>query len=140
MSEAHPWAHRPSSSASASRVLVVDDEIPIVTLLRRVLERAGLAVETATSGRAALELLRSCHFDAVICDLRMPDVSGQQLYAYVRAATPDLAQRMIFLTGDASSDDAASFLDCTGSRFITKPFELRQILESVGEVLGRPAG
>jgi DNA-binding response OmpR family regulator len=119
---------------------VIDDEVAIVSLLCRSLERAGIAADAAHSGRAALERLRSSEYDVVICDLRMPDISGQQLFAHLMAERPALTRKIIFLTGDTTSDGTEDFLRQTGCRYVAKPFELRDIIALVDALLAETFG
>lgn len=135
MVEGNGSASGAAAGRDGARVLVVDDEIPIATMLRRALERAGITAETAHSGREALERLQGARFEAVVCDLRMPDVSGQQLHAALSHSAPEMARRMLFLTGDVSSEDVVTFLERSGCRYVAKPFELRQVIGIVSEML-----
>ncbi|MEN9938380.1 MAG: hypothetical protein RLZZ387_4959 [Chloroflexota bacterium] len=128
---------RPGLGGSAERVLVVDDEVAIGMLVRRALERAGMSVEVAHNGREALELFGVRRYDVVLCDLRLPDVSGQELHAHIQRAAPDTARRMVFLTGDATSPEAVQFLARSGCRYISKPFDLRGLVGVVREVASR---
>jgi PAS domain S-box-containing protein len=82
-------------------VLVVDDEPAIAELVAAKLEQKGLLVTTATSGQAALEGVRNQHFDAVLTDLRMPDMPGDRLIDAIVALRPGLEGRVIVMTGDA---------------------------------------
>ncbi|HWQ12736.1 MAG TPA: response regulator [Roseiflexaceae bacterium] len=137
--ETHPPAHARSAYPGA-RALVVDDEMVITSMLCRSLERAGLHAGAAHSGREALERLRSGEYDVVICDLRMPDVSGRELFAQLQAELPAVTRRMIFLTGDTASGDTEDFLRRSGCRYIAKPFELREIIALVDTVLAETFG
>jgi two-component system NtrC family sensor kinase len=119
---------------------VIDDEVTIVTLLCRSLERAGIAADPAHSGRVALERLRSSRYDVVICDLRMPDVSGQQLFEHLAAEMPAMTRRILFLTGDTTSDGTEDFLRQTGCRYVAKPFELRDIIALIDALLAETFG
>ena len=68
---------------ATARVLVVDDEPQLADLMREMLESAGYEVATAESGAVALELLAEARFDAIVCDLRMPDMDGPALWRAV---------------------------------------------------------
>ena len=121
--------------ASSRRLLVVDDEPGIVEVLRDVLGSSGYSVETATDGRAALELLDARRYDLVITDLCMPRMDGEHLYKVVREKDPDLASRIIFVTGDTVSTNSRAFLEWTGNRWLTKPFNIGEVEELVGNFL-----
>jgi two-component system NtrC family sensor kinase len=105
------------------RVLVVDDEASVRVSLQRYLAGRGHDVETTPSGQDALARLRAGAYDAVIVDMRMPDLSGEQLFEELRAADPEHAERVIFTTGDLVNDQMRRFLDAAGRPCVSKPFE-----------------
>lgn len=122
-----------------ARVLVVDDEPEIAQLMRDMLESAGYEVATAESGAVALELLDMARFDAVVSDLRMPDMDGAALWREVRERQPELARRMLFVTGDTLSPGARQFLDQAGCDSMDKPFARADLLARVGRTLAAGA-
>ncbi|PYP38787.1 MAG: hypothetical protein DMD46_01205 [Gemmatimonadetes bacterium] len=105
------------------RVLVVDDEASVRVALQRYLSSRGHEVETTASGREALARMREDAFDAVIIDMRMPDVSGEQLFGELKARDPSYAERVIFTTGQLVDDTVRNFLSSTGRPCVPKPFE-----------------
>jgi len=105
------------------RVLVVDDEASVRVSLQRYLAGKGHEVETTASGEDALVRLKSSKYDAVIVDMRMPDLSGEQLFERLRSNDPAHAERVIFTTGDLVNDQMRRFLDGTGRPCVPKPFE-----------------
>jgi two-component system NtrC family sensor kinase len=118
-----------------ARVLVVDDEIELSALMRDMLEAAGYDVATAESGMVALELLATARFDAIVSDLRMPDIDGAALWREVSRRRPQLARHMLFVTGDTLSPDAREFLKearCTG---LDKPFSKADLLARVAALV-----
>jgi two-component system NtrC family sensor kinase len=126
----------PPSLASAdaepqARVLVVDDEPEIADLVRAVLEGAGYEVATAESGSVALGLLEEARFDAIVSDVRMPDLDGAGLWRAVRERWPVLARRMLFVTGDTLSPQARQLLDESGCASVDKPFANADLLAAV---------
>ena len=134
-------AERPPGSATkpgpAPHVLVIDDEAPIRNALRRFFERRGWHVDEAPDGAHGLAtLLRADHgqFDVMICDLKMPGVSGMELYSTLSAQRPELLGRLIFATGDVASPDAAAFLQRTRCPVLEKPYELSVLAETVERV------
>jgi len=122
-------------AGSTARVLVVDDESQIADLMHDFLDSAGYEVAIAESGAVALELLKEARFDAIVSDLRMPDVDGAALWRAVRARDPQLAQRMVFVTGDTLSPSARAFLDQTRCLSLDKPFTKAELLRALREVL-----
>jgi len=105
------------------RILVVDDEASVRVALQRYLAARGHSVETTASGQDALGLLKAGQYDAVIVDMRMPDLSGEQLFEQLRAADREHAERVIFTTGDLVSEQMRRFLDGSGRPCVPKPFE-----------------
>jgi two-component system NtrC family sensor kinase len=104
-------------------ILVVDDEASVRVALQRYLAARGHDVETTASGQDALALLRASEYDAVIVDMRMPDLSGEQLFEELRSADREHAERVIFTTGDLVSEQMRRFLDGSGRPCVPKPFE-----------------
>jgi two-component system NtrC family sensor kinase len=105
------------------RVLVVDDEASVRVSLQRYLAGKGHEVETTASGEDALSRLKISKYDAVIVDMRMPDLSGEQLFERLRSNDPSHAERVIFTTGDLVNEQMRRFLDGTGRPCVPKPFE-----------------
>jgi PAS domain S-box-containing protein len=130
-----PAALEEAPAESAARVLVVDDEPEIAALMRDLLETAGYDVLSAESGAVALALLAETPVDAIVSDLRMPEVDGAALWREVRLRWPALARRMLFVTGDTLSPAARSFLAETGCASLDKPFARADLLERVRDML-----
>ena len=111
-----------SRSGVRARILVVDDEPELATLLQEMLEAADYEVAIAESGEVALALVAEARFDAVVSDLRMPGMDGAGLWRALRERHPTLARRMIFVTGDTLSPGSREFLESTGCVCLEKPF------------------
>ena len=105
-------------------------------LLQERLGADGLKVATASSGWRALAALEAGDVDAVVSDLRMPDMDGAALWRAVSTRHPPLARRMLFVTGDTLSPDASRFLAEAGGRSLDKPFSKEELLAKVGTMLG----
>ena len=134
--ERHPTPV-PSDATRKPHILVIDDESAIRNALRRFFERRGWVVEEASDGGKGLETLLDrdeCWFDAMVCDLKMPGVSGMQVYATLAAQRPELLKRLIFATGDVASPDAAAFLQETRCPVLEKPYELSVLAATVERV------
>jgi two-component system cell cycle sensor histidine kinase/response regulator CckA len=131
-----PRPGAPSMEAvKGASVLLVEDEQALAAAVAEALTDAGLEVDHAGDGEEALARVRKKTYDAVICDLKMPRVDGMTLYRAIAAATPALARRVIFVTGDVAGTDAERFLDDTGCRWLAKPFRLGDLLRAVRDTL-----
>jgi CheY-like chemotaxis protein len=115
------------------RVLVVDDEPEVVSLLRDILERAGHEVEHAGHGLEALSRVSKSQYDAIFCDLRMPGLDGRSLRKRLIAEHPGYQRRMIFVTGDLLGT-VRSGADIDGCPVVEKPFHSRAILSELARV------
>jgi DNA-binding response OmpR family regulator len=120
-------------SQRAARVLVVDDDDGVRDLLGAVLAEAGIAVSTAPTAWAALEILEKHQFDLMVTDLALPEgLNGLELVRYARARCPSLKSLFISgCSGDPIRDDPVR------DDFIAKPFRGRELLGSVWERLSR---
>jgi two-component system NtrC family sensor kinase len=87
---------------------------------------------------AALDMLRSSSFDLVISDFRMPVMNGEQFYHALAKINPDLAQRVIFLTGDVVNEETRKFLASTGNPHLDKPFQLTRLEAVIADLLAAP--
>ena len=131
-----PRPAAPSMEAvRGASVLLVEDERALATAVGEALTDAGLLVDYAGDGEEALARVRQKTDDVVLCDLKMPRVDGKMLYRAMAAATPALARRVIFMTGDVAGTDAERFLEETGCRWLAKPFRLGDLLRAVRETL-----
>ena len=125
-----------SAAAATGRILVVDDERMIGVALKRTLEGSGHEVELATSGKDALDLLEADDaFDVIFCDLMMPEVTGMVLHERLAARAPQLADRMIFMTGGAFTPAARRFLDEVENPRLDKPFDAPNVMALVRSFL-----
>ena len=117
------------------RILLVDDEADIRRSISRFLLRTGWAVDVADSGTEALRLVDEHQFDVVLCDLRMPGMSGHEFFRQLQAARSPAVERLIFMTGDVLSPEASRFLQEAGRPVLSKPFALRDLMEVMARVV-----
>lgn len=129
-----PDAGDPSMLA---RVLVVDDEAAIRTALSRFLKMRGFHAVPVASGAAALEALQQQHFEAMVCDVRMPGMTGLELITPALAQEPDLAIVMLSAVNDAVT--ASTALARGAANYLVKPIELADLHEAVVEALAKRA-
>jgi PAS domain S-box-containing protein len=133
--EAAPAAAPPSPSPVSARVLVLDDEPSIAELLSEMLCVLGHKPVVCLTAAAALEMVEAREFDLVISDFRMPVMNGEQFYRELAGKRPELAERMIFLTGDVVSEETQHFLSSTGNPHLDKPFQLTHLEAVITGVL-----
>lgn len=125
--------------AVQGRVLLVDDEEPVLELEREILGKHGITVIAARTGHEAIELLSRKTFDLIVTDMKMPGtVSGRSLYDWVCSHQPDLANRIIFTMSDASHDPDLIGLQEAGVTFLQKPFEVEAFWAAVRRKLSQP--
>jgi signal transduction histidine kinase len=116
------------------RVLVVDDEPMLCSAVERILS-VEHDVTVVQSARRALEILKDdARFDVILSDLMMPQMTGIELHAALVKFTPELAAKMIFMTGGAFSPSASAFLESASNPTIDKPFKpaaLRRMVQTL---------
>ena len=128
-------AERAEEAAANARVLVVEDEAALGAAVAESLQDAGFAVDRAGDGIEALDRIRQQAYDLIICDLKMPRLDGTQFYRELELTRPELAHRIMFVTGDVAGTDAERFLEETGCRWLAKPFRLRDLLKAARDLV-----
>jgi DNA-binding response OmpR family regulator len=118
----------------ATRVLVVDDEVQLVRVLRGYLEKAGFEVLSAHDGREALRIARQEKPDLVLLDLMLPGMDGMDV---CRAIRKDSSIPIIMLTARVEETDRIVGLELGADDYVTKPFSPREVLARVRAVLRR---
>jgi CheY-like chemotaxis protein len=130
--------HEDSDSAQPKQILVVDDDELTTKLLRKVLEAWNARVEVAQSGKEALTKLAAESFDMLVCDIRMPEMTGQELFRHIQENAYLPPQRILFLTGERSAA-VKQFLDDSGCYYIYKPLQFLDFSDQVQALLsGEP--
>ncbi|MDD5510213.1 MAG: PAS domain S-box protein [Dehalococcoidales bacterium] len=117
------------------RILVVDDEPAIMAFLKKLLGGEGYDVATAGSGREALEMTKEQRYNLIICDIKMPGLSGAELYDELGGIAPSLQKRVIFITGDVIGPATNKFLKATGVPHINKPFDIAELKKEINRVI-----
>jgi len=93
----------------------------------------------ASDGTYALERALAGPFDVIICDLRMPHLSGREMYTKLVRQDPRVAERIIFATGDTVRGDTLQFLEALGRPYLHKPFTLAELRAALGHAAKQPA-
>ena len=119
-------------------VLLIEDEPSVMACIRAALERGGYTVVCCESGAEALPVLQNGAFLGVISDMRTPGgVTGADVHAWLTTNRPELASRLVFITGDIANDETVDTLRKTGAPCVEKPFRVRQFISIVEETLGK---
>jgi len=119
-------------------VLLIEDEPAVMAYVRAALERSGYVVVSTESGAEGLRLLESDHFLGVVSDMRTPGgVDGADVHAWLSRHRPDLAARIVFITGDIANEDTVATLRKTGAPCVEKPFRVQQFISVIEKTIGK---
>ncbi len=119
------------------RVLVIDDEPSIGRFLGKALSVGGFATVVVANGHEALEVAGSTPVAAVLCDNRMADMSGLEVYDALVAVRPELAERFVLMSGDVNDPELVDFAERRGVRLLAKPFDIPSVTQVVRSAVGR---
>ena len=122
----------------ARRVLLIEDEPNIIEALRFILNRDGWAVDTHSDGRTALGAVERRRPDLIILDVMLPNRSGFDILADLRADPRTAGIPVLMLTARGQKDDRETALRMGASMFMTKPFSNAEVLASVRDLAGQP--
>ena len=119
-------------------ILIVEDDFELADLLAEVLTHENCTSEHASNGLEAQAKLRGGSFDAIICDIMMPRVDGEAFFQQVQKDFPYLADRFLFITGQASRRAGlGDFIRGTGNTLLEKPFDIEPLREALRELFAR---
>jgi len=119
-------------SSAARKVLIVEDKPPISRVCERVLTAEGYEADIALNGKIAQGMIEEKDYGLCLIDMRTPAMSGKELYYWLKEKHPQMAESVIFTTGDVMGEETKSFLEQTTRPFLPKPFtpeELRVIIK-----------
>jgi CheY-like chemotaxis protein len=133
-------APAPRPAGRRGRVLVVDDEVAVGSLIDRALRGAHDVTVTTSAPDALASIVAGARFDMILCDLMMPVMTGSQFYGELCNVAPDQAQNVFFLTGGAFTPQTRAFLESTGNRKIEKPFAIATLLQIVSAQVSQSKG
>jgi two-component system NtrC family sensor kinase len=120
-----------------AKILVVEDEEILRSLILQLLQREGYEVSSAENGYKALEMIDQNNYNAIISDIKMPRLSGKEFYKRLKQQRPELTNRVIFLTGDVLNTNTNQFLSQLEDRYLTKPFNNEHLLNLIVEVINK---
>ncbi|MEA2238185.1 MAG: two-component system, NtrC family, response regulator PilR [Thermoanaerobaculia bacterium] len=128
-----PSAVLPSNATQPPRVLVVDDDKSIRTLLTAVLTRKAFLVEAAQNGDEAIGVIAEREFDAIVLDLMMPKVDGFEVIEHLERTMPDRLRRCVIVLTAVADRDLRKLDEKQVFRVLRKPFDLDEFVEAVTE-------
>ena len=127
----------PTTESRAGRqvsVLLIDDEGHLRAILAEVLVSLGHRVDEAADGRTGMRKLEEGDYDVVLLDLRLPDIDGRALWAWLQERHPVLVSRVAFTTGDTMTEETQHFLAETGRPVLSKPLSIARVRAVIEEV------
>jgi len=125
-----------SKAPDAPRVLVIDDDDDLRTLVVRVVKQAGYGVDSAADGQAGLDRLAERTYDVIVCDVRMPGMDGVTFYREVERRDPAEARRVVFMTTHVRSEEYRDFLWGVHAPVLNKPFTLDEFRSTLAQIVG----
>jgi two-component system NtrC family sensor kinase len=123
-----------ATGTAMHNALIVDDEAEIAEVLAQILSRDGFDCDIATDARAAKSLAAARDYDAILCDLRMPELDGPAFFEWLGLERAQLCSRTVFVTGDTLGQAAGAFVGSSGRPVIEKPFvpdDIRRVVASL---------
>lgn len=115
------------------KILIVDDQPGIRIVLQEVLKNEGYAIQTAGSGREAVELLKNEDFDALLTDMKLPGMNGVEILQHAADLNKELVIMMMTAYGEQELVDKAKSLGA--AHFFKKPFEIMEVRTTINELL-----
>ncbi len=128
-------AERPSDALEFRAILLVDDDKQLAVALQWILADENFLVDVAYDGEQALTKVAANQYDAIICDVMMPNLRGDEFFTKAIEKQPDLADRFIFITGFAADPNINLFLTRHNVKYLVKPFPVRGLIGCVRELL-----
>lgn len=123
---------------ASAPVLLIEDEPAVMAYVCAALERSGYQVVTAACGADALRLLENGNYQGIVSDMRTPGgVDGAQVHAWITTHRPELARKVVFITGDIANEETVAILQKTGAPCVEKPFLVQQFISVVEKTMGR---
>lgn len=127
---------RNNGNGNHKRVLVIEDEPIIARICSRVLTSDGFAVDVACNGIVAKDMLQNNRYDVCISDIRIPEMSGIELYHYIRDNHAHLVDNIIFISGDVLNNEVKHFLMDNTVHFLAKPFSPQELTGAINDLIG----
>lgn len=116
------------------KVLILDDDAWYTALLAELLTSQQMDVTVTNSGVEGLKEIMKSDFDVILCDMKMPGLSGDMFYQAVQRAKPAMCDRFIFMSGHHNDPQVRDFIQKVGKKVLWKPFDLYKLLEAINSV------
>src|SRR5205085_5897096 len=131
--------NQPIFEPSVMPVLLIEDEPAVMAYVRAALERSGYTVVCSETGADGVRLLQTGgEFMGVVSDMRTPGgVDGADVHEWILRNRPELASRLVFITGDIANEDTVATLRRTGAPCVEKPFRVQQFISVVEQTMGK---
>lgn len=129
-------AERPAESKGFKAILLVDDDRELVQTMQWIFADENFLVDRAHDGVEAMLKAKANEYDAIICDLVMPRLRGDEFFREATRLRPSLARRFVFVTGHAKDPTIQPFLAQHQVRYFVKPVRLSALVECVKEIVG----
>jgi len=123
--------------AGSRRILIVDDEVSILDSLGRLLVKHGYRVDTVDNCRSALDMILAEKYDCILLDIKLPGMSGIELYKEIKKSDASLVRKIAFITGNIMEQETRRFLQENRVAYFVKPFEMKQLIKELDILLSR---
>ena len=125
----------PGVKLELKSLLLVDDDKQLASALQWILADEDFLVHVVFDGEEAFLKIKENEYDAVVCDLMMPRLRGDEFFFKARELRPTLAERFIFITGFAADPKIKNFLSANAVNYLVKPFPVQQLIDRVKELV-----
>jgi DNA-binding response OmpR family regulator len=119
---------------TGARILLVDDEDSVLTLLRETLQGCGYAIDTASCSQEALVKVKDETYNMIILDVLLPDLNGYLLAQEIKRLCPSLGNRILFISGILFGKSTMDHLGSIGAGFLSKPFQIDSLIQAVDRI------
>lgn len=126
---------KPINSLALKAILLVDDDKQLASTLQWILADEDFLVDVAHDGEEAALKIKAHEYDAVVCDMMMPRLRGDEFYLKAREIRPSLSRRFIFITGFPGDQGINEFLTGHDVDYLVKPFPVQRLIKRVKDLL-----
>lgn len=125
----------PNDAKTKKNILIIDDEPGIREVMKRFLVSKGYSTSEAPDGKTGLAEIERNGYDLCILDMKMPDMSGQEIFENIKRKYPEYINKVIFVTGDTITPSTQQYLKATGRPYLGKPFSYQDLMEKIERCL-----